>query len=61
MELNYGGYSDFNTENVEDEEARLQGLREEKEELQRQNALLKKRGLEVAAALTREASLFLVV
>ncbi len=54
MSYSDSGGGGFKNENVEDEEARLQRLRQEKEELQRQNALLKKRGLEVAAALTRE-------
>ncbi len=60
MTLSYGGGGGFKCKNMEDEEARLEELRQEKEELQRQNAILKKRGLEVAAALTREASRGLV-
>ncbi len=52
--MSHTGGRNFKNGNVEDEEARLQRLRQEKEELKRQNTLLKKRGLEVAAALTRE-------
>ncbi len=60
MTLSYGGSGGFKCKDVEDEEARLEGLRQEKEELQRQNAILNKRGLEVAAALTREESCGLI-